>query len=940
MSDSPNVIQLVEEALDSGRQPEDICSDCPHLLDEVRRRVDRCREINSRLDLLFSPPGSEAGTYESSPIISLPQIPHYQVQAVIGEGGMGVVYSAWHTKLKRLVALKMLRSGTCALPAELRRFSLEAEAVAGLQHPHIVQIYDQGEVDGRPFFTMEYLEGGNLAEMLGEATLLPGKAAGYLVNMASAMDAAHRAGIVHRDLKPANILFGSDGQLKISDFGLARRITSEDGLTFGGARVGTPSYMAPEQAAGRTSKIGPSADIYALGAILYEMLTGRPPFRGSSVADTERQVISDDPASPRRLNTSVPRDLETICLKCLRKDPIHRYATAADLGADVERYLGGEPIHARRIGPVGRAVKWTRRRPTQAVLITATLLLVIGISATVMWYLSTRSARTRIVVADLNLVDGPNGFESQGRWNEARAALERASLQLGDRGPTEVRLRLEKDNRHLELVAQLDSIELNLANVEGNPSQSEIEDAFRPIFTAVRFDLFTRDKAAAEMEVKTSPIRVALVAALNDWAFTNQDEAQSTWLRDVASASNENPTQWESQLCDPKAWEDRQTLRKIAAAAPIDKEPVSTLVQVGRYLAIKGPHPSLEEIAFMTEIQQHYPTDFWANMILGEAEYKAERYLDAIRYFQVAVALRSTAATPEFNLACALFKAGRDNEGLVHSQIALTLGSGFAANGNLKFLAIRHAGEIAAQMEREKGRQTEEQTGPHALEKLVEVGHIEDAIFDDYNSAFGVDAINRLETRSAKWKVSLDSNPPGYASWSGYAELCLYLHHDDEYRRTRTRLLERFGDATDPHTAERAGRACLLLSGSDEEIRKAAALVDRAVKADPSKLEPWAPDFFLVAKALAEFRQGHLTRTSKILSGSPSSALRPVPQLIMAMVLQQQGKSDSARSLCAQAEAMFDWNPNRATNADAWMFHVLRRQARKMILTTPPTTAP
>jgi serine/threonine-protein kinase len=273
MSSDPFVIQLVTDVLDSDRTPEDVCSQHPDLLEEVCRRVDRCRELNSRLDRLFFSPNPEGDGKGFPGAAPLPQIPLYQVLAIIGEGGMGVVYSAHHLKLKRVVALKMLRSGAYASPAELGRFTLEAEAIAGLQHPNIVQIHDLGEIEGRPYFTMEYLEGGSLHEKLDGAPLPPAEAARYLVTMATAVSAAHRAGIVHRDLKPANVLFSSEGQLKISDFGLARRVTAKDDLTFCGARMGTPSYMAPEQAAGQTAAVGKSTDIYALGAILYEMLT-------------------------------------------------------------------------------------------------------------------------------------------------------------------------------------------------------------------------------------------------------------------------------------------------------------------------------------------------------------------------------------------------------------------------------------------------------------------------------------------------------------------------------------------------------------------------------------------------------------------------------------------------------------------------------------------
>ena len=248
-----------------------------------------------------------------------PRIPGYEILEKLGEGGMGIVYKARQQGLNRLVALKMIIGGSHVRVDHLARFRIEAEAVARLRHPNILQIYDIGEVDGLPFVSLELLEGGGLDDRLAGTPQPGGQAAELMVTLALAVHAAHQAGIVHRDLKPTNVLFTSDGVPKITDFGLAKRLESDSQQTETGQIMGSPSYMAPEQASGHTKDVGPAADVYALGAILYEMLTGRPPFKGETPMDTVRQVIDDDPVPPSRLVPRVARDLETICLKCLQQ---------------------------------------------------------------------------------------------------------------------------------------------------------------------------------------------------------------------------------------------------------------------------------------------------------------------------------------------------------------------------------------------------------------------------------------------------------------------------------------------------------------------------------------------------------------------------------------------------------------------------------------------
>jgi WD40 repeat protein len=314
-----------------------------------------------------------------------PTVAGYAILGELGRGGMGVVYKARQLSLKRLVALKMVLAGPHAGPADLVRLRTEAEAVARLQHPNIVQIYEVGQQDGRPFLSLEFVDGGSLARAL-TGTPLPARRAAQLVEtLARAVHAAHQRDIIHRDLKPGNVLLTSDGQPKITDFGLAKQLDAGTGQTQSGAIMGTPSYMAPEQAGGKSKDIGPAADTYALGAILYELLTGRPPFMAETTIDTVFLVITQEPVPPRQLQPKVPLDLDTICLKCLEKEPRKRYASAAALADDLGRFLDGEPISARPISYWGRTLKWIQRRPAVAGMLALLLLIAGAAFALVTW---------------------------------------------------------------------------------------------------------------------------------------------------------------------------------------------------------------------------------------------------------------------------------------------------------------------------------------------------------------------------------------------------------------------------------------------------------------------------------------------------------------------------------------------------------------------------
>jgi tetratricopeptide (TPR) repeat protein len=340
-----------------------------HLTDDPIWRSELRHEISSLLDdvdpgLVVDPLGVTAvaliGANEPMARV-VPAVPGYEITGELGRGGMGVVYQARHVRLNRLCAIKMILAGAHAGPDDLARFVTEAEAIARLQHPSIVQIRHIGDADGLPFLELEYLAGGSLEKQIDGAPWPTTRAAQLAEQVALGIAEAHRQGIVHRDLKPSNVLLAADGTPKVSDFGLAKMLDSQSALTRSESVMGSPSYMAPEQAKGHSKEVGAAVDVYAVGAILYELLTGRPPFRGTTAIETLEQVKTAEPVPPSRLVPGMPRDIETICLKCLQKEPGNRYGDAALLAADLERFREGRAILARPIGTAERAWRWCRR---------------------------------------------------------------------------------------------------------------------------------------------------------------------------------------------------------------------------------------------------------------------------------------------------------------------------------------------------------------------------------------------------------------------------------------------------------------------------------------------------------------------------------------------------------------------------------------------------
>ncbi len=675
------VQQLLDEISASGRTPEEVCADCLELLPEVRRRWRQMCAVEAELDALFPTPRPDpTSDYDSFPFrnaaVDLPRIPGYDVEGLLGRGGMGVVYKARHRRLNRPVAVKMLLAGAYAGPTERARFQREAEAVASLHHANIVAIYDVGEHEACPYFTMELVDGGSLAQALASTPQPARRAAELLVTLADAVQVAHRAGIVHRDLKPANILLTAEGTPKVADFGLARQFEGEPGLTLSGVRMGTPSYMAPEQVIGKSGTIGPAADIYALGALLYEILTGRPPFRGETAAETERQIMHEEPVSPSRLNTKVPRDLETICLKCLNKEPERRYPSAAALAEDLGRFAEGRPIQAWPVGWVERAWRWGRRNPTGAALLVTALALVALASGGAVWLVQQRverraeaarqedELRNEVVTTVAQAERLRKGFH----FRDARESLEQVTHRLEPAGPDDLRRQVKKAQAALNLAERLDSARIKAATLAGGKDGLAVaEPLYVSAFAEAGLGREGDGSKAVSARVRASPLSAELIAALDDWASITADRRRREWLLAVASEADQDPAR--NRLRQPELWRDGARLTQIA------QEPTGALVSPQLAIALdRAAHQcGADVIPLLTAVQVRYPQDFWINFGLGATLGEARRWDEALGYCRAALAVRPEVSAAQNNLGDALYAKDKWKEAIGYFKEALRL---------------------------------------------------------------------------------------------------------------------------------------------------------------------------------------------------------------------------------------------------------------------------
>jgi tetratricopeptide (TPR) repeat protein len=775
-------------------------------------------------------------------------------------------------------------------------------------------------------------------------------------------------------------------------------------------------------------------------------LTGRPPFLAESAAETLHQLLSKDPVPPSRSNAKVPRDLETICLKCLQKAPQCRYATGLALAEDLGRYLRGESITARPVSRSERIARWVRRNPAVSALILTAFALVslAGVYSASEW---RREARRRAEVAKwtpkLQLV---KQRQIDGRFQEARAVLQ--DLPDGDVGELHDQIRAAL--AELDLAQRLDLIRFNrLAVVDGRfdlganraRSDREYEAAFIEAGVGGLHDAPSEVAARA----RASPVRVALVVAMDDWAVCTNDEARRRWVFEVARGADPDLGGWRDRVRDPDL--GREALARLAESTAIQDQSVQLLVALGQRMQAADADP----IGLLTRAQQQHPGDFWACYTLADALW-GKKPAECIRYYQAALAIRPDAAVAHHNVGRALAIVGRIDEAIEHFRKAVhlepeyghavsNLGQALSMKGRraeaLEFtqravtldgrsvkIYVNHADvlddlgrteeaidgyrraialEPGSSLAHDrlafilmKANHFEEAMEQHQVTRRLDptsgrphlgigmvlkhrgrsdeaIAELQDAIRLDpelveahsllgdcwresflpqkalveYDKVIALrpnDASAKLMRRAVtvqlgfggavriEWENALKDGPSAHDAWYGYAELCLYLGSQAEYERACHELLERFESSDDPQVCERAGRACLLGIIGAGDMTRAAALVERAVQADPARSPAWSHTYFRLAQGLARFRLGDFDGATRVIQGDVLAVHGPIPHLILSMAHRRAGRATEACRSFATAVRRYDWSPSRADSLDAWMNHILRREAEPLVL--------
>jgi len=639
-------------------------------------------------------------------------IPGYEIIAELGRGGMGVVYKARQTQLNRLIALKMVLGDRAGREAAAR-FLAEAAAVAAIKHPNVVQVYDYGEYAGVPYIALEFCPNGSLITLLKKGRpFTPNSAVARMEKIARGVASAHAEGIVHRDLKPHNVLLDEAGEPKVADFGLAKRVGGLD-MTRTGAIVGTPAYMAPEQADGGPNYVGPPADVWALGVVLYQCLTGRLPFQADSVGGLRSQILRDAPTSLRERIPGLPRDLELICGKCLEKKPADRYPTAKELADDLQRFREGKPISVRPAGLLERGYKWAKRKPAAAAAYGLTALvvalLVVGGGAFALWEDKRATDRTiEALKRDANeaRLEGERDAESRNKANQAQEGVATGltiatslrkqhkfkasqdalaqAMVLAKGGVPERVPEVERAQRDLAFVVALDDIRFRkwaFIAESGGKGQFNTKIAppeYRRAFAERGLNLMELEPTEVAKRFTASAIRAELVAAVDDWALHEPDEKLRNRL--LAITRRADPGDWSDRLRDPTVRNDGAALAKLATVADAVKTPPATLSLLATLMEYKGLDPA----PLLSVARAKNPTDFELAFALGQWYHADRKRGRQIGPYEAARALRPDSIAVLNNLGTALSENGDADGAIAALKEVILLNPKFAiAHSNL-----------------------------------------------------------------------------------------------------------------------------------------------------------------------------------------------------------------------------------------------------------------
>jgi serine/threonine-protein kinase len=655
----------------------------------------------------------------------------YRILRPHARGGLGEVFVAHDEELHREVALKEIQQQHSDQPETRARFLLEAEITGGLEHPGIVPVYGLGVYpDGRPFYAMRFIKGDSLKDAVdrfhqadaaprdrGERSLALRQLLSRFIDVCNAIAYAHSRGVIHRDLKPQNVMLGPYGETLVVDWGLAKPLgrrdaaaagpaestwlparTTDSGLTQTGSVAGTPEYMSPEQAAGKLPELGPATDVYSLGATLYCLLTGKPPFHGVDSLLTLVQVQSGEFPPPRQVKPQVPAALEAICLKALAKQPAERYPSARELAREVERWLADEAVAAHRERWWQRAARWARHHQAATAAGTAAVLvaLLLGGAGALAWQREQarrEAEQTRLAEQQRQTVQATLSevlrLRSQGRWDSGRTLLRHAEEQLGQEGPQELREQVAQARRQLELLARLDDIRLQAArNVESKLDTAGADRNYATVFAETGLGTERDSAEVVAQRIRDSGLTAELTAALDAWSIFAVQGSRARWVLAIARQVDPDPV-WRDRARDPAVWSDRAALERLAAEAVAPDLSPQLVLSVSVRLDKAGGNAR----GLLRQAWRRHPDDFWLAFQLGNVLMHQEQG-EAAGYYRAALALRPSSSAVHNNLGMALQALGKQEEAIQEYLLAIQFDPQYAGPHHHLGNVLRDQGKL------------------------------------------------------------------------------------------------------------------------------------------------------------------------------------------------------------------------------------------------------